>query len=299
MADQSAERSGGTREEALEAQCGAKVPLGRLGTPDEVAAVVAFCARSARATWRARHGPPTAERCRASSDHPPDVVAQASLRRSGSPGHGRAGRRGRSRPSGARPRPRARRDGRAAAPQASDSSVARAPRSCSEASARAVGVEEALVVDQVAEQLPVGDEGVGVLALAPGGRGQAVREPVDHLDRLALLVHALGVAGPARHDRGRARDLAAVRELVRGSPAAATWGCGRSSRRTAGRSCRATSRVGEALDQGVLVLVEVHPGHRGAGSGSPPRPCTPSRNAPEQRVLRGLVHEPVPARYPK
>ena len=41
LADQAARRSGGTREEALAAQA-AKVPLGRMGTPEEVAAVVAF-----------------------------------------------------------------------------------------------------------------------------------------------------------------------------------------------------------------------------------------------------------------
>ena len=60
MADQSAERSGGTPEEALEA-VGAKVPLGRLGMPDEIAAVVAFlCSERAGnvagATWAADGG---------------------------------------------------------------------------------------------------------------------------------------------------------------------------------------------------------------------------------------------------
>jgi 3-oxoacyl-[acyl-carrier protein] reductase len=41
LADQSARRAGGTREEVLEA-VGERVPLGRLGTPEEIAAVVAF-----------------------------------------------------------------------------------------------------------------------------------------------------------------------------------------------------------------------------------------------------------------
>ncbi len=41
LAAQSARRGGGTREEALEG-AGAKVPLGRLGEPEEIAAVIAF-----------------------------------------------------------------------------------------------------------------------------------------------------------------------------------------------------------------------------------------------------------------
>jgi 3-oxoacyl-[acyl-carrier protein] reductase len=41
LADQAAERSGVTREEALEAARG-KIPIGRFGTPDEIAAVIAF-----------------------------------------------------------------------------------------------------------------------------------------------------------------------------------------------------------------------------------------------------------------
>ena len=41
LADQSAERAGITREDALE-QAAAKIPLGRMGTEDEVAAVILF-----------------------------------------------------------------------------------------------------------------------------------------------------------------------------------------------------------------------------------------------------------------
>jgi 3-oxoacyl-[acyl-carrier protein] reductase len=41
LADQAAERSGITREEALEAARG-KIPIGRFGTEDEIAAVIAF-----------------------------------------------------------------------------------------------------------------------------------------------------------------------------------------------------------------------------------------------------------------
>lgn len=46
MADQSAAASGGSREEALEAAAG-KLPLGRFGTPEEVAAVIVFLCSSA------------------------------------------------------------------------------------------------------------------------------------------------------------------------------------------------------------------------------------------------------------
>ena len=40
-------------------------------------------------------------------------------------------------------------------------------------------------------------------------------EAVDDLDRPALLVDALGVAGPAGDDAGRAPDLTAAGELLR------------------------------------------------------------------------------------
>jgi len=47
LADQSAEQAGITRDEALE-QAAAKIPLGRLGNEDEIAAVIAFlCSRHA------------------------------------------------------------------------------------------------------------------------------------------------------------------------------------------------------------------------------------------------------------
>jgi 3-oxoacyl-[acyl-carrier protein] reductase len=47
LADQSAEQEGVTREQALE-QAAAKIPLGRLGTEDEIAAVIVFlCSRQA------------------------------------------------------------------------------------------------------------------------------------------------------------------------------------------------------------------------------------------------------------
>jgi 3-oxoacyl-[acyl-carrier protein] reductase len=55
LADQAAERKGGTREEALEGARG-KIPLGRFGTAEEIAATVVFlCSERASnvagATW--------------------------------------------------------------------------------------------------------------------------------------------------------------------------------------------------------------------------------------------------------
>ena len=60
LADQSAELEGSTREEALE-KAAAKIPLGRMGTEDEIAAVVVFlCSRHASnvtgAAWAADGG---------------------------------------------------------------------------------------------------------------------------------------------------------------------------------------------------------------------------------------------------
>ena len=60
IAEQVAERSGSTREDELEA-AGAKIPIGRLGTPEEIAAVIVFlCSERASnvtgASWSADGG---------------------------------------------------------------------------------------------------------------------------------------------------------------------------------------------------------------------------------------------------
>ena len=66
LADQQAARTGKTRDEVL-AAVGAGRPLGRLAEPEEIAAVIAFLARRARATSPARRGAPTAAPSRSSS----------------------------------------------------------------------------------------------------------------------------------------------------------------------------------------------------------------------------------------
>jgi hypothetical protein len=54
----------------------------------------------------------------------------------------------------------------------------------------AVSSCEAFVVDEVAEDVPLGDEGEWVVALAVGCGGELGAEPVDHCDRVSLLVDA-------------------------------------------------------------------------------------------------------------
>jgi hypothetical protein len=65
-----------------------------------------------------------------------------------------------------------------------------------------VSAREPFVIDEVAEDVAVGDEGHRILTLAACAGGQWLLELVDDLDRLALVVHSLGVARPAGHHRG-------------------------------------------------------------------------------------------------
>ena len=142
-----------------------------------------------------------------------------------------------------------------------DSSVARAPRSCSELNA---------------ERYASANRGSSTrspnrsrLEMKASGSPERCRcaidvsesaQPVDHLDRLALLVDALGVARPARDHSGGMRDLTAGLELRahhRQQPL-------RDAVRALGAQPRdrvAHLRVREALDQRRLVLLDVHPRH--------------------------------------
>ncbi len=135
-----------------------------------------------------------------------------------------------------------------------------------------VGRREPLVVDQIAEQLPVADERERIVALRLRGGVQRVGQPVDDLDRLAVLVDALGVARPRRHDRDRPLDLAVVLQVVAdhrqqplGDPVGAL--------RAQPRDRVAHLRVGEPLDQLPLVGVQVDPRHRAQATAWPPGPC--------------------------
>src|SRR4051794_19497345 len=76
-----------------------------------------------------------------------------------------------------------------------------------------VGLREPLVRRQVAEQLFVLHEGERLVALSCGRGHDPLLELVDDLDRFALLVDALGVAGPRRDDEGRPLDLPALLQV--------------------------------------------------------------------------------------
>src|SRR6266576_6266084 len=80
---------------------------------------------------------------------------------------------------------------------------------------RTVYAGEPGVVGQIAEDRAVVLEERGRVFALPSRRGpQLRRENVVDLVRLAVLVAALGVAGPAGHDRRRPGDRTAGRELV-------------------------------------------------------------------------------------
>ena len=133
--------------------------------------------------------------------------------------------------------------------------------------------------------MTIGDECVGILAIASRERLELLLERIDHLDRLALFVDSLGVPGPAGHDRGGPADLATLTELFaddRQEPL-----------RDAVRAFRAEARdrvadlwVGEAFDQRVLVLVEVDAGDRGQCRGRLLVHVLQQKR-PEERILCG------------
>ena len=52
---------------------------------------------------------------------------------------------------------------------------------------------------QISEELLVLDEGQRILPLLGGNLLEAVRQPIDDRDGLALLIDAFGVAGPTGH----------------------------------------------------------------------------------------------------
>ena len=58
-----------------------------------------------------------------------------------------------------------------------------------------VRLNEGGFIDQIAEQLAIGDEGGRISPLLCCDRLELIGLPVDHLDRLSLLVHPLHIAG--------------------------------------------------------------------------------------------------------
>ena len=143
------------------------------------------------------------------------------------------------------------------------SSVARAPSRWQRRQCLGVRRGEALVVDEVTEERRVAQEGQRVARLLLRGRGHhAVAAPVDDLDRLALLVDALGVARPAGDDQRATGDLTAVCARLRADHRQQPLGDAVGALGAQPGQRVADLGVGEALDQLVLVVVEVDARHR-------------------------------------
>ena len=77
-----------------------------------------------------------------------------------------------------------------------------------------VRLNEGGFIDQIAEQLAIGDEGGRISPLLCCDRLELIGLPVDHLDRLSLLVHTLHIAGPAGNHRRGAADVASSGQIL-------------------------------------------------------------------------------------
>ena len=77
-----------------------------------------------------------------------------------------------------------------------------------------VRLNEGGFIDQIAEQLAIGDEGGRISPLLCCDRLELIGLPVDHLDRLSLLVHPLHIAGPAGNHRGGEGDVASSGQIL-------------------------------------------------------------------------------------
>jgi hypothetical protein len=137
-----------------------------------------------------------------------------------------------------------------------------------------IGPNEGFVVDQVTEDLTVSDERERFLALPGRGGHQVLLQAVNHLDGASLFVNALVIAGPARHNGRGAVDPPILfqvdaddRQKPLGDPVGA-FGA------QPGQGVPDVL-VGEPLDQGALVFVEVDAGDRLEGGGG--RPTTRQR----------------------
>ncbi len=156
-----------------------------------------------------------------------------------------------------------------------------------------VGGGEALVVDEVAEQVPVAHERERIPPLRPRHRHQPVLQPIDDLDGLPLLVDALGVARPTGdHRRGQGHRTAGVEVGAHHGDQPLRNPVGRLGAQA--RHGVPDLRVGEALDQCPLVVREIDSGHRLQG-GSGLLVHVAQQESGEQRVLRDVVDESVSA----
>src|SRR3954454_13667816 len=154
-----------------------------------------------------------------------------------------------------------------------------------------IGGDEGDVVNEIAEDLTVSDEGQRVGPLFPSGGHQGILLPVDHVDRVPVLVDAFGVAGPAGDDRRGKGDGASSLEVVP-DDGEEPFGDAVRALGAQPRDRIPHLRVGEPGDQVPLVVVQVDARHRFQ------RRCrllvhVGEQERREERVLTGIVHEAI------
>ena len=116
-----------------------------------------------------------------------------------------------------------------------------------------VRLNEGGFIDQIAEQLAIGDEGGRISPLLCCDRLELIGLPVDHLDRLSLLVHPLHIAGQLATTAAERRTSRPADRFSR-MTGSRTEECGRSSQRRAWRRCRAPLHWRTAQSADVCIL---------------------------------------------
>src|ERR671910_727109 len=160
-----------------------------------------------------------------------------------------------------------------------------------------VGRDEGWLIDQVPEQLAVGDEGRAVRSLPGCDRLEGVSQSIHHRYRLALLVDALRVSGPAgHHRRGKANVPASGYVLIHRPQHEFRNPVRRFRAESGDRVSYRTIR--EPLDQRPLVRVKVNTRHWGE-RWSRLTIHVLEQEVREEPVLRDFVHESVAGQIPE